>query len=102
MSAAGFEFQGRTVTLPVVVRDATNASAAFLVSSEAARRWLPDGAFEVAELLPGRALLSIAAIDYRDNDLGDYDEVSLALFVRPRGTKPGWPVVSTVALALST
>jgi len=91
-----FEIQGRTVTLPVVVRDATNASATFLVSSAAARRWIPDGAFEVAELVPGRALLSIAAIDYRDNDLGDYDEVSLALFVRPRGAKSGWPLVGTL------
>jgi hypothetical protein len=96
VSAERFEIEGRSVTLPVVVRDATNASATFLVSSAAARHWIPDGAFEVAELLPGRALLSIAAIDYRDNDLGDYDEVSLALFVRPRGTKPGWPVLSTL------
>jgi hypothetical protein len=91
-----FEIQGRTVTLPVVVRDATNASATFLVSSAAARRWIPDGAFEVAELVPGRALLSIAAIDYRDNDLGDYFEVSIALFVRPRGAKPGWPLLGTL------
>ncbi len=96
MPPASFEIQGRTVTLPVVVRDASNASATFLVSSEAAQRWIPDGAFEVAELFPGRALLSIAAIDYRDNDLGDYDEVSIALFVRPRGAKPGWPVLSTL------
>jgi len=95
--AQSFEIQGRTVTLPVVVRDASNASATFLVSSAAARAWIPDGAFEVAELWPGRALLSIAAIDYRDNDLGDYDEVSLALFVRPRGAKRGWPVLGTVA-----
>lgn len=92
-----FEIQGRRVTLPVVVRDASNASATFLVPSEAARRWIPDGALEVAELLPGQAMLSIAAIDYRDNDLGDYDEVSLALFVRERGAKRGWPVVGTVS-----
>ncbi|MEX2204641.1 MAG: acetoacetate decarboxylase family protein [Myxococcota bacterium] len=97
MAAERFEIQGRTVSLPVVVRDATNAAAAFLVPSGAAQRWIPDGAFEVAELLPGRALLSIAAIDYRDNDLGDYDEVSIALFVRPRGQKTGWPVIGTVA-----
>jgi hypothetical protein len=91
-----FEIQGHTVTLPVVVRDASNASATFLVDSVAAQRLIPDGAFEVAELLPGRALLSIAAIDYRDNDLGDYDEVSVALFVRERGAKPGWPLIGTL------
>ncbi len=31
MTARSFEIQGRSVTLPVVVRDATNASATFLV-----------------------------------------------------------------------
>src|SRR5207253_7729403 len=40
------------------------------------------------ELLPGRALFSIAAIEYRDNDLGDYHEVSLAFFVRERRVSP--------------
>jgi hypothetical protein len=92
-----YEIQGRPVTLPVVVRDASNASATFLVPSAAAQRWIPDGAFEVAELLPGQGLLSIAAIDYRDNDLGDYDEVSIGLFVRERGAKRGWPIVGTFA-----
>ena len=42
-------------------------------------------------MLPGRGLLSIAIIDYKDNDLGDYDEVSIALFVRPRGEPAGVP-----------
>jgi len=92
-----FEIQGRTLTLPIEVRDATNASATFLVDAAAARRWLPDGALELAELVPGRALLSIAAIDYRDNDLGDYDEVSIALFVRPRGAPAGLPFFGTLA-----
>lgn len=85
------------MTLPVVVRDASNASAAFLVPSAAARAMLPDGALEVAELLPGQALLTIAAIDYRDNDLGDYDELSIGFFVRPRGAPRGWPIVGTLA-----
>jgi hypothetical protein len=47
----------------------------------------------VVELWPGRALLSIAVVDYRDNDLGDYDEVSVALFVRERGAPRGLPVL---------
>ena len=84
-------FEGREVVMPVVVRDAVSAAATYLVSSAAARRLLPGPELEVVELLPGRALFSIAAIDYRDNDLGDYNEVSLALFVRPRGAPAGFP-----------
>ncbi|RIL05515.1 MAG: acetoacetate decarboxylase [Proteobacteria bacterium] len=78
-----YEIQGHTIRLPVEVRDASTAVATFLVSSRVARSIVPP-AFEVVELLPRRTPLSIAAIDYRDNDLGDYDEVSLTFFVRPR------------------
>jgi hypothetical protein len=82
--ARRYVFQGRPVTMPVVVRDAASGAATYLVAADAARRLLPGPELEVVELLPGRALFSIACIDYRDNDLGDYNEVSLALFVRER------------------
>jgi hypothetical protein len=84
-------FEGREVTMPVVVRDATSAAATYLVATAAARRLLPGPELDVVELLPGRALFSIAAIDYRDNDLGDYNEVSLAFFVRRRDERAGLP-----------
>src|SRR5256885_10868342 len=80
--------------MPGVVGDAASAAATYLVPSAAARRLLPGPELDVVELLPGRALFSIAAIDYRDNDLGDYNEVSLALFVRPRGERAGVPYLS--------
>ena len=85
--------QGRTVTLPVEVRDASTANATYLVDAHAARGFLPGEELDVVELLPGRALLSIGAIDYRDNDLGDYDEVSIAFFVRERRQPRGLPVL---------
>jgi len=81
--------QGRTVTMPCVVRDACSATATWLVSTRAAQALLPGPELEVAEVLPGRGLLSIACIDYRDNDLGDYNEVSIAFFVRKRGDRKG-------------
>ena len=86
-----YVFQGREVTLPVVVRDAASAAATYLVSTAAARHLLPSPALEVIELLPGRTLFSVACIDYRDNDLGDYNEVSLALFVRESRVPAGIP-----------
>jgi hypothetical protein len=82
-----YVFQSREVTLPVVVRDASSAAATYLVDAAAARRLLPGPELDVVELFPGRALFSVAAIDYRDNDLGDYHEVSLAFFVRRRGER---------------
>lgn len=95
-SPRSYEIQGRKIEFPVVVRHATAGSATYLVPSDAARRLLPVSDFEVAEVLPGRALCSLAIIDYKDNDLGDYNEVSIALFVRPRGERAGIPYFGTM------
>lgn len=95
MTDGRYVFQGREVTLPCVVREASSGAATYLVDAAAARRLLPTPELDVAELLPGRALLSIACIDYRDNDLGDYNEISLALFVRERSAPRGLPVLGT-------
>jgi hypothetical protein len=92
-----YPIQGRTVTMPCVVRDACSATATWLVSSRAAQALLPGSDLEIAEVLPGRGLLSIACIDYRDNDLGDYNEVSIAFFVRKRGDRKGVPYLGAAA-----
>lgn len=75
---------GQTVTMPVDVRDGSNATVIFDVDLEAARALAPAG-FEVIESAPGRAQFALALIDYKDNDLGAYLEVGTILFVRPEG-----------------
>jgi Acetoacetate decarboxylase (ADC) len=90
MPALTYSIQGHAIRMPVEVRDASAGVATFLVRSSIARRIVPPE-FEVVELLPRRAPFSIALIDYRDNDLGDYNEVSLTFFVRPRGSRRGLP-----------
>jgi len=85
VAAKAYTIQGRSVTFPVNVRHATAGSATYLVPAEPARAMLPISEIEIAEVLPGKALLSLAIIDYKDNDLGDYNEVSVAFFVRRRG-----------------
>ena len=78
-----YDIAGRTVTMPVQVRDASAGTVLYDVDAAAAQALLP-AAFEVAETSPGRANLAIALVDYRDNDLGAYLEIGLILFVRPR------------------
>jgi hypothetical protein len=92
---ARYQIQGRTVTMPVQVRDASTGVATWLLPARAVQRLVPD-AFEVATVLPGRTPVAIAVIDYRDNDLGDYDEVSITCFVRPRGAPRGLPWVGAL------
>ena len=81
-----YDIAGRTVAMPVEVRDASAGTAIYDVDAAGAAALLPPGdGFEVVESTPGRAQLVLAAIDYRDNDLGDYVELGITLFVRPRG-----------------
>ncbi len=84
MSAESFEIQGKTVTLPAVVRDASSGSVMYLVDRDAAQALVPD-AFETVEAAPGKTQLTLVIVDYRDNDLGDYDEIGIIFFVRPTG-----------------
>jgi hypothetical protein len=84
--------QGRPVALPVEVRDATALSAMFLVPTAAARRLLPHAHLHPLEIWPGRAILVLAAVEYRDNDLGTYNEFAVNLFVHhgPRSLRAGF------------
>ena len=79
-----YEIQGRTVTMPAVVRDASAGNAIFSVPAAAAQRLVGE-AFTVVEMAPGQTQLILGFVDYRDNDLGDYNEVMIVFMVRPRG-----------------
>jgi hypothetical protein len=80
-----FTIQGRTVRLPVEVRDASSAFATFVVPAARVRSLIGDDRVRPVEPFPGRALCSIAAIEYRDNDLGRYNEIAVAFLVRKAG-----------------
>ncbi|MBW2390817.1 MAG: acetoacetate decarboxylase family protein [Deltaproteobacteria bacterium] len=79
-----WQIQGRKVTLPCEVRDASAGTVMYMVDAVEAQRLVPEP-FEVLEPAPGLTQLSLLMVDYRDNDLGDYNEVGVIFFVRPRG-----------------
>lgn len=79
-----YQIQGRTVTLPCEVRDASSGTVMYSVPAVESQRLVPE-AFEVLEAAPGLTQLSLLLVDYRDNDLGDYNEVGIIFFVKPRG-----------------
>jgi len=87
--------QGRAVRIPVVVRDAAAMSAMFPVRSDLVRRLLPTPRLHPAEWLPGWAICVLAAIEYKDNDLGTYNEVGVNFLVTYGATAP-WPLVGLV------
>jgi hypothetical protein len=84
-----FTIQGQPVTLPVEVRDAVVSAATFAVDGAAAQRLVDPTGLQVRRIPGGRALCSVAVVDYRDNDLGRYHEVALALLVKPHDASKG-------------
>ena len=89
--ANGYVFEGREVSLPVIVRKARAVAVTYIVDAKAARALLPDPGLELVEVAPRRTLFTLGVIDYIENDLGDYNEVSMALYVRERGAMRGFP-----------
>ncbi|MEZ0074943.1 acetoacetate decarboxylase family protein [Planotetraspora sp. GP83] len=80
--------QGRLVDLPVEVRDATICSAMYLVRADAARAVLAYSRMDVTEVLPGKAVCTLAFVEYRDSDLDSYQEFGVAFLVRPPEAGP--------------
>ncbi|GII00876.1 acetoacetate decarboxylase family protein [Planobispora takensis] len=80
--------QGRDVTIPVRVRQATVCTASYLVRADAARAVIAYSGLDVAEVLPGRAVCALAFIDYADGDLDAYHEFGVTFLVRPPEAGP--------------
>ncbi|MFG3435935.1 acetoacetate decarboxylase family protein [Nonomuraea sp. NPDC047897] len=80
--------QGRTVSMPVRVRDAAVCSVLYTVRADAARAVIAYSGLEIAEVFPGKAICALAFVDYRDGDLDAYHEFGVAFLVRPPG-RPG-------------
>jgi hypothetical protein len=79
-----WEVDGRRVPWPVRIRDATIVCALYPVPRAAART-LVDGTGLRPLSVAGRSLLVLFFVQYRDGDLGVYDEVGLAFAVRSPG-----------------
>ncbi|MDE0802400.1 MAG: acetoacetate decarboxylase family protein [Acidimicrobiales bacterium] len=83
-----FDILGTTIGFPVEVRDARMANAVYTVPADAARAILDDDAFEVDVDEHGATTVVVGFVDYIDNDLGDYDEVMLAVMARSVDADP--------------
>lgn len=83
-----FFIQDRALTLPIEVRAARSAAATFVVPAGAAQALLSGTGLEIAEILPGKAVLSIASMRYEDSDLDSYNEVGIAFVVRLHDAEP--------------
>lgn len=79
-----WEIQGRRLTFPVRIGEASAACATYVVRTAGVRALLAGSGLEPVSVA-GRTPLFLVLVDYRVNDLGDYDEAGVAFLVRHRG-----------------
>ncbi len=77
-----YDIAGRAVTLPVHIRRARQWATTWLVPAASAQAMIDYSGLEIAQPLPGKAIFSLAFVDYVDGDLDAYHEVAFSLLVR--------------------
>ena len=96
-SESNYTIDGREISFPVVVSDASMLMNGFLVNARAAQAMLEGTGFRVVEIFPGKAILQLLAVDYKDNDLGNYNEGAIILPVLSPAEKKPFPIFGAMA-----
>jgi len=91
-----YRIDGRTITFPVVVAQASMLMNAFLVDAPVAQRIIHGSGFRVLEVFPGKAVLQLLCVDYRQNDLGDYNEGAILFPVLAPGERRPFPLAGAL------
>jgi len=65
------------VTLPIRYRDAESMMAFFPLPTRHVKGLLPCPKMKPVEVVPGYALLALVAFEYRDTDIGPYNELGI-------------------------
>ena len=87
---------GKEITLPVHVNAASMLMNVFTVDSRVAQQLIADSGFRVVEIWPGKALMQLLAVDYRENDLGDYNEAAISFPVTTPGHSRPLPLIGAM------
>lgn len=74
-----YEIQGQEIEFPVFYYDFCSVTASFIVKTNKLMEVLPNPNFIPAEIWPGFGVLTITAFEYRDTDIGPYNEISVAI-----------------------
>jgi hypothetical protein len=80
----------------VIVAEASMLMNAYLVDAAVAQDMIKDSGFRVIELFPGKAILQLLFVDYRKNELGDYNEGAIIFPVLTPGERKPFPFFGTL------
>ena len=91
--ALTYDINGTDISLPVLVNEAAMLMNQFTVSAKRVKALLEGTGFRPVEVFPGKALMQLLAVDYRKNDLGDYNEAAIIFPVLTPGESRPLPLV---------
>ncbi len=90
-----FQMEGKlddeVVRLPVFYYDGTATQAVFAARLGALRRLMPDPRFCPARLAPGLGAVAITCFEYRDTDIGPYNELAISVVLNEPWFLPNLP-----------
>ena len=82
---------GQPAKVPIFYYDGTAIQAVFAARLGALRRLMPDPRFSPARLAPGLGALAITCFEYRDTDLGPYNELAISVVLNEPWFLPNLP-----------
>lgn len=87
ISESHYLIDGQDIHMPVKVGSASMLMQAYLVDAKIVSDILRGTGYRPIVIWPGKALLQLLAVDYRENDLGDYNEGAIIFPVVTPGQK---------------
>jgi hypothetical protein len=74
-------YAGETSAMPIFYYDGSAITALFAARLGALRGLLPDPRFVPARLAPGLGVIGVTAFEYRDTDIGPYNELAISVLL---------------------
>lgn len=85
------------VKLPIFYYDTLSFTAVYTASTKELKALLPSSGMHPVEIFPGRCLISLSAFEYKDTDIGPYNELSVAAVISFQKKRPvGFSAISQV------
>jgi Acetoacetate decarboxylase (ADC) len=82
---------GQSARLPIFYYDGSAIQAVFAARLGALRKLMPDPRFCPARLAPGLGAVAVTCFEYRDTDIGPYNELAIAVLLNEPYFIPNLP-----------
>jgi hypothetical protein len=88
---------GQPARVPIFYYDGTAISAVFAARLGGLRRLMPDPRFCPARLAPGLGAVAITCFEYRDTDIGSYNELAISVVLNEPWFLPNLPGLALIS-----